>query len=191
MIMSQSEEVQTKVLNALYWDLAVPPHRLKVDVENGWVTISGTVDRYYERTCAESDARRVPGVLGVNNHIRLCVGAGAARGRRPLAIYGSPTRSGSTSPNDGQPFAGSRKTLAVSLISTALRRQSAPAERTVKYGLTEDHELAGSGVTRACSSATTRKSEFAQSAEFPWQTLGEGDDSSPETGGDFLGARRD
>ena len=71
MIMSQSEEVQTKVLNALYWDLAVPPHRVKVEVENGWVTISGTVDRHYQRTCAESDARRVAGVLGVNNHIRL------------------------------------------------------------------------------------------------------------------------
>jgi osmotically-inducible protein OsmY len=71
MIMSQSEEVQTKVLNALYWDLAVPPHRVKVEVENGWVTISGTVDRYYQRTCAGSDARRVAGVLGVNNHIRL------------------------------------------------------------------------------------------------------------------------
>ena len=50
--MSQSEEVQTKVLNSLYWDLAVPPHRVKVEVENGWVTISGTVDRCYQRTCA-------------------------------------------------------------------------------------------------------------------------------------------
>ena len=37
--MSHSEEVQTKVLNSLYWDLAVPPHRVKVEVENGWVTI--------------------------------------------------------------------------------------------------------------------------------------------------------
>ena len=60
----------------------------------------------------------------------------------------------------------------------------------MKYGLTEDRELAGSGVTRgACSSATTRKSEFVQSAEFPWQTLGEGDDGSPETGGGFFQAR--
>ena len=74
MIMSQSEEVQTKVLNALYWDLAVPPHMVKVEVENGWVTISGTVYRDYQRTCAESDARRVAGVLGVNNHIRLVSG---------------------------------------------------------------------------------------------------------------------
>ena len=59
------------VLNALHWDLAVPPHKVKVEVENGWVTMSGMVDRPYQRTCAESDARRVPGVVGVNNQIRL------------------------------------------------------------------------------------------------------------------------
>ena len=68
---SQSDEVRTRVLNALYWDLAVPRHRLNVDVENGWVTVSGMVDRPYQRTCAESDARSVPGVVGVTNQIRL------------------------------------------------------------------------------------------------------------------------
>ena len=68
---AQSDEVRTRVLNALYWDLAVPRHRLSVDVENGWVTVSGMVDRPYQRTCAESDARSVPGVVGVTNQIRL------------------------------------------------------------------------------------------------------------------------
>jgi len=68
---SQSDEVRARVLNALYWDLAVPRHRLNVDVENGWVTVSGMVDRPYQRTCAESDARSVPGVVGVTNQIRL------------------------------------------------------------------------------------------------------------------------
>ena len=68
--MSQSQEVHTKVLNSLYWDLGAAS-RVKVEVEHGWVTISGTVDRCYQRTCAESDARRVAGVLGVNNHIRV------------------------------------------------------------------------------------------------------------------------
>ena len=71
---SQSDEVRTRVLNALYWDLAVPRHRLSVDVENGWVTVSGMVDRPYQRTCAESDARSVPGVVGVTNQIRLAQG---------------------------------------------------------------------------------------------------------------------
>jgi len=66
-------EVRTSVLNALHWDLAIPRDRLTVDVEDGWVTVSGIVDLPYQRTCAESDARRVPGVVGVTNLIRLAV----------------------------------------------------------------------------------------------------------------------
>jgi osmotically-inducible protein OsmY len=68
---THSDDVQTRVLNALHWDLAVPRHRLKVEVENGWVTMSGLVDLPYQRSCAEFDARNVPGVVGVINHIRL------------------------------------------------------------------------------------------------------------------------
>ena len=51
--MLQIDDVQALVLNALYWDLAVPPHMVRVQVENGWVTLSGTVDRPYQRECAE------------------------------------------------------------------------------------------------------------------------------------------
>ena len=67
----QSEDVRMRVLNALYWDLAVPRDRLNVDVENGWVTVSGLVELAYQRSCAESDAKSVPGVVGVTNRIRL------------------------------------------------------------------------------------------------------------------------
>jgi len=66
-------DVQTLVLNALHWDLAVPRHRLRVDVKDGWVTMSGRVDLPYQRTCAESDARKVPGVVGVINQIELAL----------------------------------------------------------------------------------------------------------------------
>ena len=68
---SQSDDVRMRVLNALHWDLAVPRHRLKVEVNDGWVTMSGQVDLPYQRSCAEFDARSVPGVVGVINHIRL------------------------------------------------------------------------------------------------------------------------
>ncbi len=68
---SHSDDVRAGVLNALYWDLRVPRHELSVDVENGWVTVSGTVALPYQRTCAESDARSVAGVVGVTNRIRL------------------------------------------------------------------------------------------------------------------------
>jgi osmotically-inducible protein OsmY len=67
----QSEDVRAGVLNALYWDLRVPRHQLSVAVENGWVTVSGTVDLPYQSACAESDARGVTGVLGVTNRIRV------------------------------------------------------------------------------------------------------------------------
>jgi len=67
----RSEDVQIRVLNALHWDLAVPRNRLKVEVKDGWVTMSGIVDLPYQKSCAESDARKVPGVVGVTNRIEL------------------------------------------------------------------------------------------------------------------------
>jgi osmotically-inducible protein OsmY len=67
----QSEDLRARVLNALYWDLAVPRDRLSVDVENGWVTVSGMVDLPYQSSCAESDAKSVPGVVGVTNLVRF------------------------------------------------------------------------------------------------------------------------
>jgi len=66
-----SEDLRLRVLNALHWDLAIPRDRLNVDVENGWVTVSGLVDLPYQRACAESDAKSVAGVVGVTNLIRL------------------------------------------------------------------------------------------------------------------------
>ena len=66
-----SEDLRLHVLNALHWDLAIPRDRLNVDVENGWVTVSGMVDLPYQRACAESDAKSVAGVAGVTNRIRL------------------------------------------------------------------------------------------------------------------------
>ena len=68
---SHSDDVRMQVLNALHWDFAVPRDRLKIDVEDGRVTLSGIVDLPYQRSCAEFDVRNVSGVLGVVNQIRL------------------------------------------------------------------------------------------------------------------------
>jgi osmotically-inducible protein OsmY len=68
---SHSDDVRMRILNALHWDFAVPRNRLKVDVEDGRVTLSGMVDLPYQRSCAEFDVRNVPGVVGVVNQIRL------------------------------------------------------------------------------------------------------------------------
>jgi osmotically-inducible protein OsmY len=71
----ESEDVRMRVLNALHWDLAIPRDRVSIEVEGGWVTISGMVDLPYQKICAESDARNVPGVVGVENRIRVVTNA--------------------------------------------------------------------------------------------------------------------
>ncbi len=72
---SHGDDVTVSVLNALHWDLAIPRHRVRVEVSDGWVTMSGLVDLPYQRSCAEADVRNVPGVLGVINKIQVAEGA--------------------------------------------------------------------------------------------------------------------
>jgi osmotically-inducible protein OsmY len=63
--------IRLAVMNALHWDLAVPRDTLQIKVENGWVTLSGHVERMYSKTSAEADARSVAGVVGVTNAISV------------------------------------------------------------------------------------------------------------------------
>ena len=62
-------DLRTEVLNGLHWNLAIPRHAVAVAVEGGWVTLQGDVNRTYQRSFAEAEARRIPGVLGVRNDI--------------------------------------------------------------------------------------------------------------------------
>ena len=50
----QTEDMRAGVLNALYWDLRVPRHQVRVEIENGWVTVSGTVDLPIRRLAPSS-----------------------------------------------------------------------------------------------------------------------------------------
>jgi BON domain len=64
-------DLLTHILNALYWDLAVPSDDLSLKLEKGWVTISGEVVYSYQKSSAEADVRRVSGVRGVTNEIEI------------------------------------------------------------------------------------------------------------------------
>lgn len=65
------EDIAASVLNALYWDLAVPPDRVCVKCEKGWVTLTGEVDRPYQKSSAEADVLKIRGVVGVTNEIKV------------------------------------------------------------------------------------------------------------------------
>jgi hypothetical protein len=64
-------DIRAEVANALHWDIAIPRHRVTVDVDGGRVTLQGTVEWAYQRSLAEADVRRVPGVTGVKNEIAV------------------------------------------------------------------------------------------------------------------------
>jgi len=63
------EEIARSVANALAWNTSVPPDRIKAQVSQGWVTLEGTVDWYYQREAAGRAIRYLRGVKGVTNNI--------------------------------------------------------------------------------------------------------------------------
>ncbi len=83
-----AEAVADAVANALYWDLALwdlalPRHPVVARCEGGWVTLTGKVERAYQRSAAEADVLRVDGVRGVT--IAITVGAAAPHIAAPTA----------------------------------------------------------------------------------------------------------
>lgn len=59
------------VLNALKWHTSVPDEKLKVKVENGWVTLEGDVEWSFQRTAAKSAVENLSGVVGITNNIKI------------------------------------------------------------------------------------------------------------------------
>lgn len=64
-------DIARHVTDALLFDWSLPKSRVHATVNDGWVTLSGTTDWYYQRSAAESDARRIVGVKGVDNDIMI------------------------------------------------------------------------------------------------------------------------
>ena len=59
------------VLQALESDIAVPHEKIRVRVDDGWVTLEGEVALQFQRAAAENAIRRLEGVRGVKNEVRL------------------------------------------------------------------------------------------------------------------------
>ncbi len=56
---------------AIEWDSFLPRRAVVVAVDDGWVTLSGTVPYHYQRTSAERSVSYVPGVRGIRNEIAV------------------------------------------------------------------------------------------------------------------------
>jgi osmotically-inducible protein OsmY len=65
------EDIGGAVANALEWNISVPHERIKVQVKDGVVTLSGEVEWWYQKDAAEEAIRKLVGVVIVNNNITV------------------------------------------------------------------------------------------------------------------------
>src|SRR5260221_3436212 len=64
-------DLAAAAIRALEWDAAIPRDAVKVTVSKGWVTLEGEVEWEYQKEDAERVVRRLTGVRGVTNLIRV------------------------------------------------------------------------------------------------------------------------
>ena len=65
------KDIAKSATDVLDWNILVPSHRVKVVVQDGWITLSGDVGWYYQKQHAEDVVRHLIGVVGVTNSITI------------------------------------------------------------------------------------------------------------------------
>jgi osmotically-inducible protein OsmY len=68
---SSDADIAKAAENALEWNVSIPEDRIKVTVENGFLTLEGEVDWEFQRSAAEDEVRYLTGVRGVINEITI------------------------------------------------------------------------------------------------------------------------
>lgn len=64
-------EIAAAAVNALKWDTSVPGEAITVTVRNGWITLEGEVEWFYQKDASERAVRLLKGVKGVVNNIKV------------------------------------------------------------------------------------------------------------------------
>ncbi|MCX8567230.1 MAG: Osmotically-inducible protein OsmY, contains BON domain [Glomeribacter sp. 1016415] len=64
-------DIANAAVNALKWSSILPSEKPQVTVENGYLTLTGKVNWWYQRDAAEKAVRWLSGVKGINNQITI------------------------------------------------------------------------------------------------------------------------
>lgn len=73
---TNDDEIAQRALHVIAWSAGIPD-AVKVKVEKGWVSLTGTVDWQYQRQAAEAAVRKLTGVVGISNLIQIRLAAKA------------------------------------------------------------------------------------------------------------------
>lgn len=64
-------DIANEILNAYRWNWEIPDDKVKVKVENGWVTLDGELKWNYQKMAAKNAVSKLMGVTGVSNNITI------------------------------------------------------------------------------------------------------------------------
>lgn len=65
------EQIKADVESILDWDFDLEAEKITVSVRDGEVKLLGTVDKYWKKHAAESNAAKIEGVTGVKNELAI------------------------------------------------------------------------------------------------------------------------
>jgi osmotically-inducible protein OsmY len=63
------DDIAAAAIERLAWDTSVPTDAITVKVEQGWVTLTGSVTWHYQKEAAAQDVARLHGVVGLSNQV--------------------------------------------------------------------------------------------------------------------------
>jgi len=64
-------EIATAAANQILWSASIPENTVHVTVREGWITLDGQVEWWYQKSDAEAAIRNLTGVKGVSNLITI------------------------------------------------------------------------------------------------------------------------
>ena len=64
-------EIANQVVNAIKWNWEIPNDAIKVQVENNWVTLEGSLQWNYQRETVKNLVNNLSGIRGINNKMTI------------------------------------------------------------------------------------------------------------------------
>ncbi|MCW6511744.1 BON domain-containing protein [Lichenifustis flavocetrariae] len=65
------DDIAREAIGRLAWHVVDPEYKVAIKVEKGWMTLSGQVEWHFQKEATESEIRRLPGVVGLDNQITI------------------------------------------------------------------------------------------------------------------------
>ncbi len=65
------EELAMAAVERIAWDVSLPVGAVQVQVDDGWITLTGQLNWHYQRQAVERDVHGMVGVIGVSNETTI------------------------------------------------------------------------------------------------------------------------